>query len=58
MNIVLKALLLLLFLSIGGCGGSDCMNSTGPNAGQCKHYPDKAGCAQVSPYHQTCSLEK
>ena len=41
---------------IAGCG-TDCMNSNGPNAGQCKHYPDKYSCAQVSPYHQTCSQD-
>ncbi len=48
--------MVVLSLIMTGCG-TDCMNSSGPNAGQCKHYPDKYSCAQVSPYHQTCSVE-
>ena len=51
---------LVMFLMLAGCGdGSDCVNDNGPQAGQCKHYPNKhfSSCVQVSPYHHSCTLE-
>ncbi len=54
-----KLISLTFFLMLVGCsgGGSDCVNDSGPQAGQCRHYPDKTSCVQVSPYHHSCTLK-
>ena len=58
MTIMIRVVMFFLFLIVAGCdGGSDCVNDNGPQAGQCRHYPDKTSCVQVSPYHHSCTLK-
>jgi hypothetical protein len=57
MKTLIKIMMLLMFLMMAGCG-ADCMNNSGPRAGQCNHYDNISYCAEVSPYHQSCTVPK
>ena len=57
MNIFIKAIIFFMFLIMAGCE-SNCVNDNGPDAGQCKHYPNIRSCSQVSPYHHSCTLNE
>ncbi len=57
MKILIKTNMVFLVLIIAGCD-SNCVNDSGPDAGQCKNYPNINSCAQVSPYHHSCTLSE
>ncbi len=54
MKSLIKTNMVFLVLIIAGCD-SNCVNDSGPDAGQCKNYPNINSCAQVSPYHHSCT---
>jgi|GEM_PF-6894237 len=54
MRMAMQVTLFCLVYQIAGCE-TNCVNDNGPYAGQCRNYPDKNSCSQVSPYHHSCT---